>query len=207
MAERTRELILDAAEATFAAKGYSATSIRDITNAAGVNVAAVHYHFGSKQGVLRGVTDRIVGPLNARRFHLLDASLRVADPSPIERLIEAFVRPDIESLQSLEERAPTVARFLATVYRDPSPAIREMAADQFADVRGRFFPAIARSLPGLAPDDISWLMRRATTIVIDLFAEWPQGGISADEAHRTIDWTVRFVSAGITACAEADPGG
>jgi AcrR family transcriptional regulator len=52
----TTDAILDAAERLFAAHGYDAVSVREITRDAEVNVAAVHYHFGSKEAVLRGVT-------------------------------------------------------------------------------------------------------------------------------------------------------
>ena len=64
--DETRERILDAAQELFAAKGFAGTSVREITRLAEVNVAAIHYHFGTKEAVLRGVTDRIVGPLNPR---------------------------------------------------------------------------------------------------------------------------------------------
>ena len=71
----TRTDILNAAERLFAQKGFDGTAIREITRAANVNVAAIHYHYGSKEQVLRGVTDRIIGPLNDRRFELLDRAV------------------------------------------------------------------------------------------------------------------------------------
>ena len=68
----TKDRILDAAEGLFAQQGFSATSLRAITAQAGVNLAAVNYHFGSKDGLLEAVFVRRLGPLNDERLALLD---------------------------------------------------------------------------------------------------------------------------------------
>ena len=72
MAIDTKERILDVAEHLFADSGFTATSLRDITSAAGVNLASVNYHFGSKEGLLSAVLHRRIGPLNERRLARLD---------------------------------------------------------------------------------------------------------------------------------------
>ena len=64
----TREDLLDAAERLFALHGVNGTSLRAVTREAGANVAAVHYHFGSKEELLREVFARRLGPVNRRRF-------------------------------------------------------------------------------------------------------------------------------------------
>ena len=70
----TRYRILDTAESLFAEQGFSATSLRNITTAAGVNLAAVNYHFRSKEGLIEAVFARRVAPLNAERLELLTAA-------------------------------------------------------------------------------------------------------------------------------------
>ena len=57
-AGNTKDRILDVAETLFADNGFAATSLRDITREAGVNIAAVNYHFGSKDGLLGAVLER-----------------------------------------------------------------------------------------------------------------------------------------------------
>src|SRR5918996_5614170 len=81
----TRERILDAAEQRFADEGFAGTSLRKITALAGVNVAAVNYHFGSKEELLRAVLSRIVEPVNRERLELLRRGGGGAPPPPPPR--------------------------------------------------------------------------------------------------------------------------
>lgn len=195
----TRTRILEAAECLFATKGYAGTSIREITRDAGVNVAAIHYHFGSKEALLRGVTDRVVGPLNERRFQLLDEALRRSDPAPIEVLLDAFIRPDVEALQELQQRGPTVAHFIGRTYADQTPWIQEMTSEQFSEARTRFFPAIAATLPHLPPDEIAWRMAKVAALVVHLFATWPAAGMTDQQADATIERYVAFLAPALSA--------
>src|ERR687891_1473936 len=89
----TRERILDAAEQRFSEEGFAGTSLREITALAGVNVAAVNYHFGSKEELLRAVLSRIVEPVNRERLELLQRAEEAAapHPSPVEAILEAFL--------------------------------------------------------------------------------------------------------------------
>lgn len=197
----TKTDILDAAETLFAARGYDATSIREITRVAEVNVAAIHYHFGSKEAVLRGVTDRIVGPLNGRRFELLDAAIADAAPDhpSLETVLLAFIRPDVEVLQHLQQRGPTVAHFLGRTYGDPTPWIREMATEQFSEAAARFLPVIASCLPGLVGEELGWRMSQIATLVVLLFTTWPDGGMTDDEADLALARIVGFSTAALRA--------
>ncbi len=197
----TKTQILDAAERRFAQAGYDGTSVRDITGDAGVNVAAINYHFGGKEELLRGVTDRVVSPLNRRRFDLLDALLAVTPSPSVSQLVEAFVRPDIEALQRLSERGPTVARFLGRIYAEQTAWIREMSEMQFAEVGRRFGALFGQALPGVSSDDLGWRIDQMVAVVVHTFATWPEAGMSDEEAERVVGRLVAFLSGGI----EADP--
>lgn len=195
--------ILDAAERRFAANGYDGTSIREITRDAGVNVAAVHYHFGDKPAVLRAVTDRVVVPLNARRVHLLELAQAgsAPAPAPLEAVIDAFVRPDVETLVALHDRGPTVAHFLGRLYGDPTPWIRRMTAEQFAVVDERFLPAIAAATPHLTPEEVGWRVTRFVPALVLTFATWPTDGMDPDTAELTVRRLVNFAVAALQAPA------
>ena len=71
----TRERILNAAELLFVEQGFEATSLRQITTKAAANLAAVNYHFGSKQALIREVFERRLRVLNAERLAQLDAAV------------------------------------------------------------------------------------------------------------------------------------
>ena len=87
----TRERLLDAAETVFAKKGYPSASVRDITGAAGCNVASVNYHFGSKKGLYREVFKRRLGELRDLRISAIAGIMEEpgADRT-LERLLEAW---------------------------------------------------------------------------------------------------------------------
>lgn len=207
--DATSSAILDAAERLFAADGYDATSIRQITRVAGVNVAAVHYHYGDKPAVLRAVTSRIVGPMNERRIRLLELAQATAAPAPapLDAVLDAFVRPDLETLLALQRRGTTVARFLGRVYSDQTPWIREMTREQFAVVPARFYPAIAAALPHLARDEIAWRMSMIAAMLVHTFATWPVDGMDPATAERTVRRLVAFAAPALRAPAIDDARG
>src|SRR6266568_5015485 len=91
----TKQKILDTAERLFAQRGYAATSMRQIIAEAGVNLAAIHYHFGSKEELLDGVVLRKVGPVNEQRLALMDQCEAEAGTGPlaVEKVLEAFLVP------------------------------------------------------------------------------------------------------------------
>src|SRR5258708_24271131 len=89
----TATRIIDAAERLFIRDGIDATSLRAVTREAGVNVAAIHYYFGSRDELLRAVLDRIVTPVNERRLVLLDQGLAAnrGRPLAVEELLRIFL--------------------------------------------------------------------------------------------------------------------
>ena len=94
----TKCKILDVAERLFAEQGYAATSLRHIIAEAGVNLAAIHYHFGSKEELLDGLVARIAVPVNADRIARLDRlEAEAGDAMPaVEAILEAFLMPAAE---------------------------------------------------------------------------------------------------------------
>ena len=113
--QTTKTRIMDVAEHLFATRGVSGTSIRNITSRAKVNLAAVHYHFGSKESVLEAVVSRRLDPLTAERSALLDEYERqskggavelpkIIDKAPVGRkYVDGNVSVDEES-QSIKDR-------------------------------------------------------------------------------------------------------
>ncbi|RMH60323.1 MAG: TetR/AcrR family transcriptional regulator [Calditrichaeota bacterium] len=91
--QHTSENILCAAEEVFADNGIAATSLRAIVKKAGANVAAIHYHFGSKEALIRAVFHRHIEPINNERLALLNALEADTSPITMEQLVHAFLAP------------------------------------------------------------------------------------------------------------------
>lgn len=165
----TKERIIETAEVLFARNGYAGTSLRDITEDAGVNVAAVNYHFGSKEGLLAAILDRVVVPLNEERLRLLVEASREGPPD-LDQILVAFLLPDLESIRDLRERNPDLPRFVSRMYSDDSPLMRDMIGGQFAEMGRQFGKAFAGTLPGLGEEEITFRLSCLVGIVVYMFA-------------------------------------
>jgi AcrR family transcriptional regulator len=199
--DETPERILEAAERLFAERGFDAVSLREINRAAGANVAAIHYHFGSKEALLRAVLDRIVGPIVQARLTALDAALDDVEGGPLDvyTILNAFVRPDVEAVARLHQRNPAIAGFFARTYVSPTPFVATIVGEQFASCATRFFPELGRALPQLSPDEIRGRMQLVVGVLIGLFAAASRDDAIADDIEATVSRVVDFAAAGLTA--------
>ncbi len=157
-ATATKERILDAAESLFMEHGFEATSLRSITAAAAVNLAAVNYHFGSKDELFQAVLTRRLDPMNQRRVALLDRFERDAAPATLscERIIVALFVPALELARDPALGGKNFLRLLGRAYADPAPFIRRFLSEQYAPMIARFKAAFARALPHLPKKELSW---------------------------------------------------
>jgi len=149
----TQGKILDTAERLFGNQGYAGTSLRQIIAEAGVNLAAIHYHFGNKEELLDQLVVRKAGPVNAERLALLDRYEAEAGsaPVPVEALLRAFLEPPLARIKE----NPDFAKLMGRLYSEGlMPAIAEK---HFQTVITRFLAAFGRALPRLSPQEI--LMR------------------------------------------------
>jgi len=148
----TKQRILDTAERLFGELGYDAVSLRQIIAAASVNLAAVHYHFGSKEDLLDQVVLRKVGPVNDARIALLDQAEKQAAgaPVPVETILRAFLEPTAE----VAKRSPEFVKVMGRVVAEGH--IERIAAQHFRPLVDRFVTALATSLPALTREELGW---------------------------------------------------
>jgi AcrR family transcriptional regulator len=153
----TRERILDAAEALFVEHGFEATSMRMITGRAGVNLASVNYHFGSKEALIQEVFRRRLTWLNEARLNALERFEKEARGAPLKphQIVEAFFGVSLRMAADTEHGGHTFMRLLGRTYTEPSAFVRQFLADEYAAVVPRFKLALLRSLPGVPPEEIS----------------------------------------------------
>jgi AcrR family transcriptional regulator len=153
----TKTQILDAAERLFGEHGYAATSLRAITAAAKVNLAAVNYHFRSKDELLRAVIARRIEPINARRLTLLDAAEKRAGhgAASIEEILDAFTRPVLEAVAQSGDARAQMGALLGRAYVEPGGMAR-FFEEHIRETAIRFLAAFRRALPELPPTDLFW---------------------------------------------------
>lgn len=154
----THDLILDAAERLFAEHGFNGTSLRRITTEAGVNVAAVNYHFGDKESLYSEVLLRRLRPLNVARLARLDAALAAAGdrPPPLPEVIDILLRPVFEVHRDPSRGGPSIVRLMARTLTEPLPFMHEVLQREFHAVLARFSQIVRRHVPHLTPEEFLW---------------------------------------------------
>src|SRR5713226_6298792 len=192
----TKTRILDTAEKLFGHKGFETTSLRDITNEAEVNLAAVNYHFQSKDSLIDAVIQRRIEPINRRRLEMLEAAGQ--DPS-LEQIVEAFVLPVLE--QGTSAMVTMMGRVLAT----PDMFLFRVFKKHLATVAQRFGEAMVKAAPDLSPAERMWrLMFMAGTMAhvlawSNVMPEMTGGLCDPSDRQAVTARIVRFVAAGFRA--------
>jgi AcrR family transcriptional regulator len=150
----TRTRILDAAEELFMQHGFEGTSMRHLTSRAGVNLAAVNYHFGSKHALIEAVFRRRLDPMNAERIAALE---RLQDAAP-GKIIRAFVGPSPSLIEDAKGGGRNFIRLLGRTYSEPAKEIRALIGQMYAPAMERYKAALKRALPQMPEDELVWRM-------------------------------------------------
>jgi AcrR family transcriptional regulator len=148
----TKEKLIDAAARLIGEQGYSGTSLRQIIAEAGVNLAAVHYHFGSKDELLDAVIERYATPVNEHRLAMLDRYEEEARGKavPVARILDAFLAPMAQAAGSHPQMVRVMGRISA------EGMLREVVERNFQTVIQRFFGALRKSSPHLSEEEFRW---------------------------------------------------
>jgi len=137
----TKDRILGAAEELFALHGFASTSLRQVTTRADVNIAAVNYHFGSKENLVNEVFRRRMDVMTAARLSQLETALQQA-PGKLEPILAAFVEPALAMAQDARAAAPSSGS-------SPGPMRRRttICASSCPNTMGMCCASSARPLP------------------------------------------------------------
>src|SRR4051812_32754230 len=201
----TRTRILDVAEELFMLHGFEGTSMRVLTAKAEVNLAAVNYHFGSKDALIEALFRRRLDPMNAARIAELDRLEGDGRPLGAEAIIRAFVGP---SLRLMEDKGGgrNFIRLLGRTYTEPNKPIRVLIGQLYAKVMERYKQALERALPHMPREELVWRMHfmfgtlsytLAATDTVQLIA-----GCKPEDRHdaRLLEERLcAFLSAGLSA--------
>lgn len=165
--DTTRERLLESAERLIADRGLAATSVRAVCGEAGANVAAVHYHFGSKDALVDAVLARRMADLTDRRVEMLEPLERAARPSA-RAAVDALVRPLAEFARDPDGQGRAYVRFLAALHATEE---RDRIAAAFAPQYERLAPVLDRSLPHLASAVIAFRLDFVSGPLLDALAD------------------------------------
>lgn len=165
------EKILRAAEALFALNGIEKASLRDITALAGVNVASVNYHFGSKEVLVEAVFAELAERVNEGRTRALEALCAEADSrnevASVEQIIKVFLHPYLAPNE--QTHGELLAQFLLLNRLSPSPMTTKIMEQHFDPMARKFIRALALALPGTPVETLYWRYNfMATTVFMSV---------------------------------------
>ncbi|MEM8602671.1 MAG: TetR/AcrR family transcriptional regulator [Cyanobacteria bacterium P01_H01_bin.121] len=200
-ATATKEQIINAAERLFAERGFAATTLRNVVSEAGVNLAAVHYHFGSKEELFRAAVARFARPVVAEELALL-AQLQASDePLTVEAILTALIKPCLEFLMQDEETRIIRAQFMGRCRTEPGP-IQSIAANEFNESQEAFLDVLQRVLPDQSRSQLHWKFDLVIAALIRIQTEAGQPfallqSTKPEDVHKATEQLVKFLSPGM----------
>ncbi|HVI26591.1 MAG TPA: TetR family transcriptional regulator [Xanthomonadaceae bacterium] len=195
----TKDRILGAAEELFAQHGFAGTSLRQVTSRADVNIAAVNYHFGSKENLVNEVFRRRMDEMSARRLAALKAAM-AEHPGELEPILAAFVEPALAMAQDRHGGGAFI-RVIARAYAEKNDSLRKFLSDQYGHVLRDFARAIAACLPQLSKEELYWRLDFLAGALTYAMADFglikrPAGSSEAAHRARAARELIRFAAAG-----------
>lgn len=195
----TKDRILGAAEELFAQFGFTGTSLRQVTSRADVNIAAVNYHFGSKENLVNEVFRRRMDEMTEQRMSALKAAVQ-AHPGELEPILAAFVQPALALAQDRNGGGAFV-RVIARAYAEKNDSLRKFLSDHYGHVLREFAKAIAVAVPGLSKEELYWRLDFLAGSLTYAMADFglikrPAGVTEAAHRERAARELIRFAAAG-----------
>ncbi len=152
----TRQRILKAAEQFYAERGVDGTSMRRLTEAAGVNLAAVNYHFGSKKALMWEMFRARIVPVNKERLRLLDEVLAQPGGPTLESIFNALIKPMFDSAKGTDGADVIYLRMIGRVLSESEEFLHQLSEEFFVDISRRFMEALALIRPDLPEEELAW---------------------------------------------------
>jgi AcrR family transcriptional regulator len=198
----TKDRILGAAEELFAQNGFAGTSLRQVTSRADVNIAAVNYHFGSKENLVNEVFRRRMDEMSGQRLARL-AQARVDHPGELEAVLAAFVEPALAIAQDRQGGGAFI-RVIARAYAEKNDSLRRFLSEQYGHVLREFARAIGQCVPHLSKEQLYWRLDYLAGALTYAMADFglikrPQGVGEAEHRARAARELILFATAGLRA--------
>jgi len=197
----TKEQILIVAERLFAERGFAGATLRNVVSEAGVNLAAVHYHFGSKEELFRAVVQRFARPVVEQELKLLSELEAKAGRPSVEEILTAMVKPSLEILSQDDDRHSIRAQFMGRCRTEPEP-IQSIAYDEFAPASKAFLDTLHQVLPEQSLAQLGWKFDLVITALVRVLMEAgkPHALLKSNrpkDIQATTQQLVKFLSPGM----------
>lgn len=201
----TEERIFLAAERLFADRGFDGVSVRDIVHEAGVNLAAVSYHFGSKSALLLSIFRRRTRELNRERHALLrEAIARNGGSPPLRDILRALLAPPILWRDPASGKG-TASRFISRAMAEATPELRQILESDVSHLKG-FVAPLAQALPHLSEPEVCWtlhfavgLPHQCTDMHFKRLAALSDGRCDASDVQAMLERAIAFAVGGAAA--------
>lgn len=205
----TATRIIQAAEALFAEQGFIETTMRQITSAADVNLAAVNYHYGSKSGLIEAVAGRFLEPLCVQieqmlAERLLDSEHRIC----VDELIEMLMRALLQVSEGYPHALKLFMRVLDLAYAPDQDALRQVLLAHYGHRVTPVVDLIRQDSTPMPDDEFFWRLHFLLGALIFTLSNHStlsdlQGSAgSALGMERTLHRLIPVLSAGFQARAE-----
>ena len=205
MASDTKTRILDSAEILFAEQGIAATSLRALTDHAGVNLASVNYHFQSKDALVQAVLFRRLNPINERRMTMLNALIHLGPGvrPTVEQILDAFYRPMVEAglAQPAERRA--IMSLIGRIYMEPDELLAGQVRALMAPVASVFLDVLHLALPEVPQNILFWRLHFAVGVISHTFGAQhlieglSRGRVRYDDPEELLRQMISFAAGGL----------
>jgi len=198
----TKDRILGAAEELFAQYGFAGTSLRQVTSHADVNIAAVNYHFGSKDNLVNEVFRRRMDEMTAARLGQLEQA-RSTQPGDLRAVLAAFVEPALALAQDRQSGGAFV-RVIARAYAEKNDNLRKFLSDHYGHVLREFGKAIGACVPGLSKEELYWRLDFLAGSLTYAMADFglikrPHNISEAEHRRKAAQELIHFAEAGFRA--------
>jgi AcrR family transcriptional regulator len=184
--ERTRQRLLDATRSLLAERGEDAFTLRDITEAAGANVAAVSYHFGSVAALRRAAIEQAIETLLDGQIERLQA---LGDDATVEEIAAAWAHPVIAAIGDAGCAERMFLNIMARVIASPPCELEDWIATTLGRVDAELIPRLGRALPGVPDEELRFRVHCAGGIIHFLVT----GSLRFDLRGRTTDELERLL--------------
>jgi len=201
----TKDRILDSAELLFAQHGIAATSLRSLTEHAGVNLASVNYHFQSKDALVQAVLFRCLNPINERRMNLLNAIIHRPGGAPpeIEDILDALYRPAVEAAMTSRKEGRSIIALMGRIYMEPGELLASQVRAVMTQVVSAFHDVLRMALPDVPQNVLFWRLQFSVGVMTHTFGAsqliegLARGRVQVNDTEELLRQMISYAAGGL----------